>query len=147
MSIIASTREEDTLTALRAKQVREEVLGGLTRHEGDDLLSQWLASPDVHRTLQIAQRKEVLDKFEQSKGNPLYLRLAFEEARLWISGSGKPPKEGLVPEVKGIIEKNMIGRLESEGNHGKVLVSHAFGLPGGFPLRPGGGRVSRPAFA
>ena len=33
----------------------------------------------------------------------------------------------LVPEVKGIIEKNMIDRLKSEGNHGEALVSHALG--------------------
>jgi len=127
VSVIASTREEDTFTALETKQAREQRLGGLTRAEGDDLLSQWLASPDVHRTLQADQRKEVLDKFEKSNGNPLYLKLAFEEARLWISGSGKPPKDGLVPEVKGIIEKNLIERLESEGNHGETLVSHALG--------------------
>ena len=68
----------------------EKELGGLSRQEGDDLLSQWLAS--VHRTLQPAQRQEVLDKFEQSQGNPLYLKLAFEEARLWTSGSGQPAR-------------------------------------------------------
>ena len=62
----------------------------------------------------------------QSQGNPLYLKLAFEEARLWTSGSANLPEQ-LAPEVKGIIEKNMIDRLKSEGNHGEVLVSHALG--------------------
>jgi ssDNA-binding Zn-finger/Zn-ribbon topoisomerase 1 len=135
-SVIASTRPEEPLKALQAKQAREEVLVGLSPEEGDDLLCQWLKS--VQRTLQAAQRKEVLDKFIQSEGNPLYLKLAFEEARLWTSASGKPPKkqlasgsdkdpEQLAPGVKGIIEKNMIERLKDEGNHGEALVSHALG--------------------
>lgn len=123
VSVVASTRREDEpLKALRAKQAREESLGGLSRQEGDDLLSQWLAS--VRRTLQEPQRKEVLDKFIDSEGNPLYLKLSFEEARLWTSGQ---PLEQLAPRVKGIIEKNMIERLKSEGNHGEELVSHALG--------------------
>ncbi|MCX6036266.1 MAG: ATP-binding protein, partial [Chloroflexi bacterium] len=134
VSVIVSTRpEEPLIKALQAKQVRQETLGGLSRQEGDDLLSQWLAS--VWRTLQPAQREEVLDKFEckelpenpdLSPGNPLYLKLAFEEARLWNSGSGQPPEQ-LEPGVSGIIEKNMIDRLKNEGNHGEALVAHALG--------------------
>lgn len=122
--MIASTREEDTLKALHAKQVREERLGRLSRKEGEDLLSQWLVS--VHRTLQEPQRKEVLDKFIQSEGNPLYLKLAFEEARLWTSGSGQPAEQ-LEPGIRGIIEKNMINRLRKAANHGEMLVSRALG--------------------
>ena len=68
----------------------------------------------------------MLDKFEQSQGNPLYLKLAFEEARLWTSGSGQPP-ERLAPEVKGIIAQNTLDRLQHEGSHGEALVSHALG--------------------
>ena len=103
--------------------------------EGDDLLSQWLANPEVQRWLQPAQRNEVLDKFnykdnpedpDNLAGNPLYLKLAFEEARLWRSGSGLPP-ENLEPGISGIIEKNMIDRLEKESSHIKELVSHALG--------------------
>jgi hypothetical protein len=120
--VVASTREEDTLKALQAKQARQETLGGLSPQEGDDLLSQWLGS--VRRSLQSGQRREVLDKFEQSGGNPLYLKLAFEEARLWTS---EQPQERLAPEIKGIIEKNMLDRLENEGNHGEALVAHALG--------------------
>jgi len=134
VSVIVSTRpEEPLIKALQAKQVRQETLGGLSRQEGDDLLSQWLAS--VWRTLQPAQREEVLDKFEckdlpenpdLSPGNPLYLKLAFEEARLWTSDPNKP-QEQLEPGVKGIIRKNMIDRLKNEGNHGEALVAHALG--------------------
>lgn len=125
VALIVSTRDEETLLkSLRAKQAHEEVLGGLSVKEGDELLSQWLASPEIHRTLQPTQRKEVLDKFVASGGNPLYLKLAFEEARLWTSESAQ---EQLELGVKGIIEKNTIGRLQKEASHGEKLVSHALG--------------------
>lgn len=124
VSVIASTRPEEPLKALRAKQAREENLSGLSRLEGDNLLCQWLTS--LHRTLHDVQRNAVLDSFEQSHGNPLYLKLAFEEARLWTSDSGERP-DRLATEVKGIIEQNMIDRLENEGGHGERLVSHALG--------------------
>ena len=129
--VITTTRPEDTLKAMQTKQSFEMELGGLSRQEGDDLLSQWLAS--TQRTLQPAQIQEIMDKFEcknapenieLSPGNPLYLKLAFEEARLWASYS---PPEQLALGVKGIIEKNMIDRLKMEGNHGDALVSHALG--------------------
>ncbi len=124
VSVVASSRNEDTLAALRVKQAQVEELSGLSQSDGEDLLSQWLES--VQRTLQPKQRQAVLESFVQSQGNPLYLKLAFEEARLWVSGDGQPP-EVLAHEVSGIIEKNMIARLAKEGNHGEVLVSRALG--------------------
>jgi hypothetical protein len=124
VSVIASTREEDTFENLKVKGARVEVLGGLSNEEGDQLLTEWLAA--AKRTLQVPQREEVLNKFEGSEGNPLYLKLASEEARLWPSADGQPP-EKLALNVSGIIEKNMIHRLEDESNHGRVLVSHLLG--------------------
>lgn len=122
VSVITSTRAEDTLIALLARQAREERLAGLSLPEGDELLSQWLAS--VGRRLQSDQHQELLDKFERSDGNPLYLRLAFEEARLWTSNQ---PQEQLESGLSGIIEKNMLDRLKNAGGHGEALVSHALG--------------------
>ena len=122
VQVIASTREEDTFKELQTKQAQEVKLGGLSRNEGNDLLTQWLDS--VQRTLQGPQYNEVLDKFIRSEGNPLFLKLAFEEARLWTSDQ---PPEQLVREVKGIIEKNTINRLKKEASHGEALVSHALG--------------------
>jgi hypothetical protein len=122
--LVASSRDEDTLSALQVKQAQVEELVGLSRSDGEDLLSQWLES--VQRTLQPGQRQAVLESFAQSLGNPLYLKLAFEEARLWVSGDGKPP-ENLALEVSGMIKNNMIARLAKEGNHGEVLVSRALG--------------------
>ena len=100
--MVASTREGEPLQVLRSKRACEKDLGGLSRHEGDELLFQWLAG--VHRTLQAAQRQEVLDDFEQSQGNLLYLKLALEETRLWTSESGQPPEQ-LAPGVSGIIKR------------------------------------------
>lgn len=146
VSVIATTRDEDTFENLLAKQAREEILEGLSLEDGNDLLSKWLEK--AHRKLQPLQTKELLDKFEQgekvlkkfeeeegkkaldefrqSPGNPLYLKLAFEEARQWTSFSGDSP-EDLALGVSGIIKKNMFDRLEDQGNHGKELVSHALG--------------------
>src|SRR4030042_5128088 len=116
---------------MQSKQSLELELVGLSRREGEDLLSQWLSV--AHRTLQSAQFQQVMDKFdcigaspnaEFSPGNPLYLKLAFEEARLWTSYS--PPEE-LAFGVKGIIEKNMIDRIKHEGNHGEAMLSRTLG--------------------
>ena len=129
--VITTTRPEDTLKAMQSKQSLELELGGLTRREGEDLLSQWLSG--VHRTLKPTQFQQVMDKFEcraappdseLSPGNPLYLKLAFEEARLWASDS---PLEELAFGVKGIIEKNMIDRMKHEGNHGEAMLSRTLG--------------------
>jgi hypothetical protein len=122
VSVVVSTRPEDTLDRLVAKQARQEDLCGLTLQEGDQLLSAWLA--DASRTLQKSQKEVVLEKFDQSQGAPLYLKLAFEEARLWTSYQ---PQEELTVGVSGIIQDNMINRLMREGNHGVMLVSHALG--------------------
>ena len=129
--VITTTRPEDTLKAMQSKQAVETELGGLARREGEDLLSQWLSG--VHRTLQPDQFQQLMDKFEcrgappdseLSPGNPLYLKLAFEEARLWTSYS--PPEE-LAFGVKGIVEKNMIDRMKHEGNHGEAMLSRTLG--------------------
>jgi hypothetical protein len=122
--VIVSIRPEQMRGVLLMKHMQEEELTGLSLSEGDDLLSQWLTS--INRTLQPAQRKEVLDKFALSDYNPLYLRLAFEQAQLWTSDSGEP-SEQLALGIRGIIQKNLIGRLAKESNHGKVLVSRTLG--------------------
>ena len=125
VSLIVSTRdEEDTYQSLKNKSVIEKHLGGLEPEEGKSLLKQWLESPSVQRKLQTAQREEVLEKFAQSGCNPLYLKLAFEEARLWTSYQSQ---EELTVGVSGIIQDNMINRLKHEGKHGEMLVSHALG--------------------
>jgi hypothetical protein len=91
--------------------------------EGRKLLDLWLE--DAARTLQDHQRDEVLRKFELS-GMPLYLRLAFQEARLWKSYID--PKETILrPDIPGIIRDNLFARLASDVNHGETLLSRSLG--------------------
>jgi WD40 repeat protein len=123
--VVVTTRDEkDILERLQRKGVLLEELAGLSRAEGAQLLTDWLK--EAGRKLQEPQVKAVLDKFEDSEGTPLYLKLAFEEARLWPSGDGQPPEE-LATGISGIIEGNLINRLARESNHGQVLVQQALG--------------------
>jgi hypothetical protein len=147
--MVVSTRPEDTMDTMVRRGAPVAELGPMGPGEGKELLRRWLA--EVHRTLQPKQEQEVLARFEASKGNPLYLRLAFEEARRWKSeedlevlaegvvGTPVPPSEedsevpaeGVVGSAPipptGIIAKNTFKRLAEEDNHGEVLVSHALG--------------------
>ena len=125
VSVIVSTRggTMDTYLNLKNKAVIEEVLGGLTAEEGGELLNSWL--DNANRTLQPNQTQAVLEKFKQSQCNPLYLKLAFEEAKLWTSYDTQI--ENLAVGVSGIIENNMIDRLKNESNHGEKMVSHTLG--------------------
>ncbi|MCB1006938.1 MAG: DUF4062 domain-containing protein, partial [Acidimicrobiales bacterium] len=149
--LVVSTRPGDTLEPFRARldadggpSSRLVEVGGLSRRDGAALLDRWLA--DVDRTLQEPQRAAVLDRFggatdddpdglAAARGNPLYLRLAVEEARRWLSGDepevldlGPPDERGRHPAaVEALIEHNTFARLADELNHGEVLVSHALG--------------------
>jgi hypothetical protein len=125
--LVVTTRPEDTLKALQSKGHQQLELGGLDRKEGQDLLNEWLEA--AGRTLQGDQNTAVLDQFMNSEGAPLYLKLAFEEARLWPSGDGTPP-EPLEPGIKGIIKANLIDRLADESSHGKILVAKVLGYLG-----------------
>jgi NACHT domain- and WD repeat-containing protein len=137
--LVVSTRsgeeeaEEKELVTLKRKLPEQNILqlGPMRRAEGDSLLTKWLA--DVGRTVQDTQREdvqdtqreEILSKFEASKGNPLYLRMAFQEARRWTSAmTGKDIALGT--SVVGII-KNLYGRLSDNRNHGEVLTWRALG--------------------
>ncbi len=96
-------------------------LGALPADEGDELLSRWLS--ESGRTVTPDQRAEVLRSFA-AQGNPLHLRLAFEEARRWTSDT--PVRPGtLASDVRGILGQ-LLDRLESE--HGAALVCRALGL-------------------
>lgn len=125
VSIIVSTRggDMDTYRNTKGKNIIEAKLGGLSPDEGRELLDKWLLN--IGRTLQPPQKQAVLEKFSQSQNNPLYLKLAFEEAKLWTSYDA--PIEDLATGVSGIIENNMLDRLKDESNHGDKLVIHTLG--------------------
>jgi hypothetical protein len=115
-------------------------VGPMNAQEGAEVLAIWLR--DAHRTLQLQQRDEVLTKFVGCP-YPLYLKLAFEEARRWKSweavaavcdrrtpeepaGAHRVPLQRLSPDIPRIL-KDMFARLEAERNHGRLLVSRALG--------------------
>ncbi|MEC1525678.1 DUF4062 domain-containing protein [Neobacillus niacini] len=93
----------------------------MSRHEGKELLRYWLKQE--RRTLQHEQEQLVLQSFEKSP-LPLYLKLAFEEVKLWTSFQETRP---LLPSIDGILEQ-FFERLSHPSNHGSVLINHVFGL-------------------
>jgi hypothetical protein len=122
--MVVSTSPGRSLDVLRVRLPSESfiTLDPMVREEGAAILSDWLA--DAGRTLLDHQRDEVLDKFEP-KGLPLYLRLAFEEARRWRSFT---PRQKTVLElgVTEIIHGGLLARLAEE-DHGELLVSRSLG--------------------
>lgn len=118
---VVTTRPGGYLDGLRARLPEESVveLGPMPADEGGDLLRAWLAG--AKRKLQDPQRDEVLGKFA-ANGSPLYLRLTFEEVRLWTSHTEDVEIGDDVPSIIGRLYK----RLEVE--HGAQLVGHALGF-------------------
>lgn len=88
----------------------------MPKADGEKLLKTWL---DVKgRRLTDAQKKEVMDKFNKN-GLPIFLKIAFEQARQWHSYS---TQAGLPDNVPAIIEQ-FLTVLEEE--HSQTLVSKA----------------------
>lgn len=124
--LVVSTLPGECEKALLAKHPAPDVVTvkPMSAAEAEQLLANWLEY--AGRALQSAQRTEVLDRFGRSDGLPLYLRLAFEEARLWRSYT--PAAETVLHEgVQGLIRENLFPRLSEPANHGAVLVAHALG--------------------
>ena len=100
----------------------------LSKLSGQSLLHCWL--DEAQRTVTDEQQADILAKFERGGGLPLYLKLAFEEARHWHACDGLPALADQVPglseDTPGVIS-DLFWRLEQESNHGRVLVSHALG--------------------
>jgi len=120
VQIVVSTLPGECLNALEKKLPKGNIikLELMEPDEGERLLDKWL--DDAKRKLQKRQRGEVLNKFKHCR-LPLYLKLAFEEARLWRSFDKRPDLGRNTPEII----KNLFDRLSDPANHGKKLVSHA----------------------
>ena len=120
--LVLSSLPGETLTALERKLpsgslVRLEPMGS---GEGEELLDLWLK--DGGRTLQKEQRDDILAKFRMN-GLPLYLKLAFEEARRWKSYM---VDRRLSPDIAGVI-RDFFSRLSADTNHGSIMVSRSLG--------------------
>jgi hypothetical protein len=118
--LVVSTLPGECEAALKRKLPASNLvkLQPMPGNEGRELLDLWLT--DAGRALQPHQRDEVLSKFAAC-GLPLYLKLAFEDARLWKSYS---PAVSLSPDTPGIIGQ-LFGRLSLHTNHGAVIVSRS----------------------
>ncbi|MGD8752670.1 MAG: DUF4062 domain-containing protein, partial [Anaerolineales bacterium] len=120
--LIVSTINNELFDLLRSKMPTENIfaLEPLSVQNAEILLDKWLDK--INRQLQPSQRKEVLEKFVRS-GNPMYLRLAFEEARRWKS------EHHAVNLERGIfaILESLFKRLSLDANHGPALVNQYLG--------------------
>jgi len=127
--IIVSTIPDECLQILenRISKKCKIHIQPMSLKEGETILNIWLN--ETGRALQKKQREEILKNFEKCR-LPLYLKLAFEEARHWRSydglADGENNKLGLGADIPEILE-NLFWRLSQEKNHGIVLVSHSLG--------------------
>jgi hypothetical protein len=90
--------------------------------EGCALLDLWLK--EAKRSLTIPQYDQIKIRFAVC-GLPLYLKLAFEEARRWKSYT-EPEQTVLNADVAGVF-KDILDRFCLPVNHGKVIVSRSMG--------------------
>ena len=120
--IVTSILPEQSFSILKNRVPPEYLLEvkEMKDFEGEQLLE--LCLNNIGRTLQSAQRKEVINKFKLS-GLPLYLKIAFEEARRWKSYTTTP---NLKSDIPGII-RDMFARLSLINNHGEMIVSRCLG--------------------
>jgi NACHT domain- and WD repeat-containing protein len=120
--VIVSTTPGECKTALERKLAEGRLLElkEMSKEEGEELLGLWLN--DAQRALTTEQRTAVIDRF-LGCAIPLYLKLAFEEARRWHSYN--PPGD-LAPDVTGLIT-DLYARLGLPQNHGKLLVERSLG--------------------
>lgn len=120
--LIVSTLPGDSLTVLEHKTPEKEriEIQPMSITDGAAILDCWLA--DINHTFQENQKNHLLEKFKTC-GSPLYLKLAFEEARVWKSYT---PLPDLKDNVLGIIG-DLFARLSLESNHGAMVVSRSLG--------------------
>jgi WD40 repeat protein len=121
VQMVVSVIPGNYLNALRQKLAASAFcpVQPMSRDLAEKLLDTWLKT--AGRTLQAQQRAELLTKFEHN-GLPLYLKLAFEEARLWRSyDQGRV----LGTEVHSLLRDNLFARLSNPAEHGELLVNYA----------------------
>lgn len=102
---------------------RQVLLSPLKAFEGKLMLNGLLAASC--RKLQKMQRQQVLEGVDAT-GSPLYIKLAFEEARHWRSFDGVPT--GDFPRSEREMIKLQISHLSEYGNHGPLLIARVMDL-------------------
>jgi WD40 repeat protein len=120
--VVVSAAPGDVTRVLEGRQQESAIVrvGALTPASGGELLNTWARG--AGRALLPQQRQTVLASFARC-GQPLHLRLAFEEARRWRSFDQPTDLAGDVP---GLV-RQLLARLSREANHGPVLVRQSLG--------------------
>jgi WD40 repeat protein len=120
--LVVSTLPGECFTALEEKlpgAYRTE-LGPYSTKDGETLLSRWLTG--AGRRLADDQKQAVLDAFRRCP-IPLYLKLAFEQARSWASYDDPRPLGSTMPDLIN----EVLDRLSTEAGHGEPLVACSLG--------------------
>ncbi|MBE0685933.1 MAG: DUF4062 domain-containing protein, partial [Anaerolineaceae bacterium] len=122
VKVVLSTLPGEGLQVLTGKLPGRKIIEmtGLSAAEGQAILHAWLK--ETNRALRPVQKQYFLARFSQC-GLPLYLKLAFEEARHWKSYD---VNTSLPTDIPGMIRK-LFERLSQESNHGEMLVEHSLG--------------------
>ena len=86
--LVVSTLPGECQAALQRRLPSSSLMPvpALSKLSGESLLQCWL--DEAQRTLTDEQQADILAKFERGGGLPLYLKLAFEEARHWHAYDG-----------------------------------------------------------
>ena len=122
--LVVSTLEGDCLDALRRREAEEIVLPPLEAEEQRQIVETMLG--EWRRRLDTPQLAALLD--HPGVGNPLYLRVALEELRLFGRFEQLLPQiEDLAADVAGLFDQ-VLERLEED--HGRELAREAFSLLG-----------------
>jgi hypothetical protein len=116
--ILSATEIPASLTNVESVPV-----GAFTVDEAGEALDLWFG--DAKRKPKDEQREIVLKSFHLI-GLPLYLKLAFEEARRWTSFDSLD--RCVLGEGLDEIIDRLFARLSEPGNHGEVFVRHSLGF-------------------
>lgn len=118
VSAIPSPVLDKLIDRISGKQLLE--IGSLPVREAARLLDAWLG--ESNRTLQPHQKAIVLAGFKLCP-RPLYLKLATEEAKKWVSSDRPDP----LPREIGEMVSALFDRLACDSEHGAVMVKHSMG--------------------
>lgn len=120
--IVVSTTSGPVLDRLRANMSERSFLelDAMAPDDARSLLGKWLAH--AGRRLTPQQTTAVMEGFSECR-LPLYLLLAFEEARHWHSDDSVLR---MPVNMEGMIER-LLNRLSEDKNHGRLLVGRAIG--------------------
>jgi hypothetical protein len=121
--VVSTSLDSPCFPVLESQLAKDDLLrlSEMPDYEGRDLLTRLFSQ--AKRTLQPPQRDKVLEGFKYSP-LPLYLKLAFEEARRWRSGDVPCDLEKDIPGlIQGLFE-----RLSRPANHGRLLVFASLGF-------------------